>query len=292
MTVTRGSRGARSISALYLFCGQKRRADLGQWLRRLSRQFHTTVHLREVDILLDPQLDLSTEALWASLETEVQAGRWDVIIVSPPCNTFSRARFRHKISPGPRPLRTKQFIQGFPWASEADLQLLRLHNYFADKSIHICHLAARAGKIFLFEHPEDLATTHGERPGTVWDFPAMRSLSETPDFRTVAIFQCWFQAPSPKPTRLATNCDSPADYVFSGWPQLHPTTGLCQRLVDIRSIGCVWWAAGLMEVGPRRRVLLILPSCVNFWPRLSFAMFLTARGDLEGEASPLEKQSF
>ena len=67
--------------------------------------------------------------------------------------------------------------------------------------------------------------------------------------------------------------------------------GLCQRLVDIRSIGCVWWAAGLMEVGPRRRMLLILPSCVNFWPRLSFAMFLAARGDLEGEASPLEKQS-
>ncbi|CAJ1449082.1 unnamed protein product, partial [Effrenium voratum] len=47
----------------------------------LKEAFFTT----PVDILLDPQLDLSTEALWASLETEVQAGRWDVIIVKFTC---------------------------------------------------------------------------------------------------------------------------------------------------------------------------------------------------------------
>ena len=59
--------------------------------------------------------DLLNSQLWDKIFQELESGLWDVVVMSPPCNTFSRVRFNWKISPGPRPLRNFNWPRGFPW---------------------------------------------------------------------------------------------------------------------------------------------------------------------------------
>ena len=115
---------------LYLFCGKPRKSDLRAWLTRLAPGFKCTVHVREVDIARSSEDDLSGEGLWQKFFTEVAEGKWDAVFLSPPCNTFSRARHLWKRSPGPRPIRSKHYPYGFPWVSAANKQTLGEHNFF------------------------------------------------------------------------------------------------------------------------------------------------------------------
>ena len=43
---------------------------------------------------------------------DIRGGAYDLVIVAPPCNTFSRAHFRS--GPGPKPLRDREHPEGFP----------------------------------------------------------------------------------------------------------------------------------------------------------------------------------
>ena len=90
--------GAKSgLSVLYLFAGKPRDGDLSTHLRRLADVQGFTLNLREIDICRDgTKSDLSKKALWDSLEKEICSGAWDVVILSPPCSTFSRARYRSR----------------------------------------------------------------------------------------------------------------------------------------------------------------------------------------------------
>lgn len=36
--------------------------------------------------------DLLKDSLWKELWEEIDNGLWDVVVLTPPCNTFSRAR--------------------------------------------------------------------------------------------------------------------------------------------------------------------------------------------------------
>eukprot|EP00972_Heterocapsa_arctica_P090361 13329281-Heterocapsa_arctica.AAC.1 len=44
---------------------------------------------------------------------KISAGFYDIIIVAPPCNTFTRAVFANNL--GPRPVRDLAWPDGFPW---------------------------------------------------------------------------------------------------------------------------------------------------------------------------------
>ena len=89
---------------MYLFCGKPRKADIKECLQQLSKTqgFHLT--MREVDIERSSVDDLTDVSLWDELFLQVKSGHWDVVILSPPCNTWSRARYQWKLHPGPKPL--------------------------------------------------------------------------------------------------------------------------------------------------------------------------------------------
>ena len=167
----------------------------------------------EFDILRGSEYDLSKQDVWDSIFAQVGAGNFDVIILSPPCGTFSRARFHFAGMNGPRPLRTRAHLRGFPWLRNSDLQTTTLANFFVDKCIALADLQASGGKFFLFEHPEQLGLVpSGEVPGSVWDFPAMRSLVEGRQAATWPLHQCFFGAETAKPTRLASNLPGALQY--------------------------------------------------------------------------------
>ena len=203
---------------LYLFCGQPRKADLRAWLVRLAPKYECTVHVREVDIARSSEDDLAGEDLWNRFFTEVADDKWDCVFLSPPCNTFSRARHLWRRHPGPRPLRSKEYPYGFPWASSINKQTLGQHNFFIIQCKRMAKTAVKAGKFYLWEHPEDLGKIQDteDTPGSIWQWEELHSLLRETNSVTWAIYQCHFGADTPKPTRLLGNVRK--QFPCSGWP--------------------------------------------------------------------------
>ena len=100
----------RTLRVVYLFAGAPRRADMQECFRVLLKELNSActsmqVHLEmlDVDILRGgAEHDLLNEDLRARLLKKI-AEEVDMVIIAPPCDTYSRAR--HANFNGPQPLR-------------------------------------------------------------------------------------------------------------------------------------------------------------------------------------------
>ena len=101
-----------TLKVIYLFAGHQRHSDIGSFLKKAAESGNFKLELMEFDIERSPEHDLTDENLWERIFSLLKEGDW-VLIVSPPCNTFSRARFQLQF-PGPKPLRTQTWPRGFP----------------------------------------------------------------------------------------------------------------------------------------------------------------------------------
>ena len=170
-----------------------------------------------MDIERSESDDLSRDQLWEEIFAEIKDGKYDVLIMSPPCGTWSRVRFQWQLHPGPRPQRNKSWPWGFPWLSSAQRKKVDLANYFVSQTIRAAHLASEVGAFFLIEHPEDLGTVNGESPASIWQLDEMRDLQIATNATTWAIFQCGFGADTSKPTRFLSSIPG-IKARFSKWP--------------------------------------------------------------------------
>ena len=118
---------------MYLFAGRQRHSDIGSFLKKVSQSKGLRLELMEFDIERSPEHDLTDEKLWERISDLLKEGDW-VLIVSPPCNTFSRARFQLQ-HPGPKPLRNVTWPRGFHWLKNRDMQKVEEANLFVDRSL-------------------------------------------------------------------------------------------------------------------------------------------------------------
>ena len=194
------------LRVLQIFAGRCRRSDIGECLRHLAVVDGFTLHIHEVDICRGKQHDVLDEHVWARILQIVD--EFDVLIISPPGSTWSRAR-HNRGSPDPHPLRNAAYPWGFPWLSSENWAQVRQGNEFVKKSFHLCKLFALRDKFFLLAHPEDLgATADGSQPASIWQVKEFSELMRIPARMSFAIFQCQFGADTPKPTRFACNIPS------------------------------------------------------------------------------------
>ena len=145
-------------------------ASLASFLQQAHDEGRIKLTLKEYDLELSPEHDLTNLAIWEDIWKTLQEGGW-MLIVSPPCNTFSRARFHFQDSPGPRPLRNINWPRGFPWLSQHHKTVVEEANMFVDRCIAACISCHAAGGSFIIEHPEDLGLVKGERPGSFGNGP-------------------------------------------------------------------------------------------------------------------------
>ena len=214
---------------LYLFAGAPRRADINSFLQELSTQGEFELSVREVDIERSDADDLSRSSLWDTIFAEIEAGKYDVLIMSPPCGTWSRVRYQWHLHPGPRPQRNKRWPWGFPWLSEAQRLSVETANYFVKQTIKAARLASAVGAYFLIEHPEDLGTVNGEAPASIWQLDEMRDLQVDSQATTWALFQCVYGASTSKPTRLISNTPGIRSR-FARWPKFDKDGRYCGPL--------------------------------------------------------------
>jgi site-specific DNA-cytosine methylase len=92
--------------ALYLFAGPKRKSTIGPLLRKAGWE------VVEVDILQGGKdHDLTRQVVQEKLLQKIASGYFDLILTSPPCDTFSRVKYAN--SWGPRPTRSMRFRRRF-----------------------------------------------------------------------------------------------------------------------------------------------------------------------------------
>ncbi len=192
------------VNVIYLFAGKQRKADIGEFLRAAEQRGLISLQLKEFDIERQSDHDFTNQDLWSEIFTLIESGNWTVI-VSPPCNTFSRARFQFLRHPGPKPVRNRTWPRGFPWLNSRDRKAVDEANFFVTKSIEAAKKALQHDGHFLLEHPEDLGQVQGECPGTIWQWDEVLALLTFPGVITFAIHQCMFGGQTPKPTRFMTS---------------------------------------------------------------------------------------
>ena len=147
---------------------------MGSLLQQEATSGNITLSLYEFDIERSPEHDLTRDQLWDKINSLLKEGY--ILIVSPPCNTFSRARFQWLRHPGPRPLRNVNWPKGFPWLSSKNKAVVEEANSFIFRCIDSCLLCHRCGGKFFWEHPEDLGEVHSEHPASIWQWAEIRDL--------------------------------------------------------------------------------------------------------------------
>ena len=151
-----------TLRVVYLFAGASRRGDIRQQLQHLAHgKFH--LELKELDIELHHSHDLSKTELWDDLFKDIDQGLVDVLLVSPPCNTFSRARHHFKHG-GPRPLRSAAWPLGFPWLRMTDQETVQTANFFHFSMFGSCKEDPCERKVLLVGAPGGFGKDEGRRP--------------------------------------------------------------------------------------------------------------------------------
>ena len=113
--------------------------------------------MREFDLVRGN--NIFDDATYEELLVEIDRRDFDVNIVTPPCDTHSRARHAWGKHPGPKPLRSSAWPLGFPWLEGKQVEECRDANRMVEQTWEIVRRGAAAGACFLVEHPEDLGAT-------------------------------------------------------------------------------------------------------------------------------------
>ena len=159
-----------------------------------------------VDIKRRPWIDLSNTKEREKILQQIKEGRFDAIILSPPCSTFSRACWANR--KGPRPVRSYKAPRGADTLTAAERRRCILGNIFADFTWEVLMVTSDMQLRFvLLEQPEDLGAMAygphaGERPASMWQWPAFADIMAKTDWKTFAFHQGNLGAGYPKPTRL------------------------------------------------------------------------------------------
>ena len=175
----------RCLRVLYIFAGERRRSDIQECFSTLCSGLGVDLKMLELDTCRDPAQDVLLESVQKTLIARIESHEFDVVVVTPPCSSWSRALFNRK--PGPRPVRDRRHPWGYPWLQKRDFARCNNGNIFVRFSLHACQSAFNVGCKFLLEHPEDLGKTRdGFTPASIFNLNEMRDLISSTSASTSA----------------------------------------------------------------------------------------------------------
>ena len=155
---------------LYLFSGAQRKASVATFLQDRAEQTETQFELREIDIQNSPEWDLADKSLQKRLLQELEQGHYHVVLITPPCSTWSRVRGAN--CRGPPAIRSREHPWGFPWLSQRHRRDADLGNVLIQFTLEVLRVldahphAATGEQVRVFgERPEDLGVVWREEDG-------------------------------------------------------------------------------------------------------------------------------
>ena len=84
--------GGPTLRVAYLFSDISRKASIASELKRLCTQSGAGLYVEEIDIYNGGSaMNLLDANIQSELEARIKDSQFDVVIISPPCSTWSRA---------------------------------------------------------------------------------------------------------------------------------------------------------------------------------------------------------
>ena len=220
------------LRMLYVFAGAKRKADMeavAQELVHITNNNGCGIHLNltfdQWDVLRGGDShDLTDIDLQRRLKGKVMSGDYDIIILSPPCESWSRVLFANNLGPAPR--RSRRHPWGVWSRSIYHRKKISLANMLIEFTAELLLAAKEAHHEEdwrltrgLLEHPEDLGDHKNGSPASIFQLGRIRDLVNLHGYMTGAMYQCW-AAPVPyaKPTRFISDIPNLVKKFFGGWP--------------------------------------------------------------------------
>ena len=241
-------------------------AASGPWfLEIFSGTAHLTTAMRDAGIPCLPPIDITVCAEVAQPFDVVDVDRWQFVMqliwlgaiwfahFGTPCNTYSAAR--KEGDGGPPPIRSQQFPDGLPDLSAEQHAQVFLGNLFRDRTCEACAALALMGFHFSIENPLG---------SLIWSTPKMRDLLCWTRALVVDLDQCFFGAPSKKPTRLLVS-----HQVFQRWlekscPGNHKHVVLKGKVFS-QQFGTVVYRTKLAQVYPTAMCSAMAQSVLSLW---------------------------
>ena len=229
---------------VHLYSGRRRDGDFHHYMQELldagPQQISQSVLVISIDTAIDEQkMNVHDAKLWTFLLEAARQGQLLAVLLGPPCETWSSARFEQQLDAaglqirGPRPLRgAPNDCWGLLALSLRELQQVSVGNCLLLKGLQLCVCTAMGGGAVALEHPAP--PLQQERP-SIWRTAIVRLLcGYGMPFRQYTFQQWRHGALGVKPTTLLyANVAIPQ--IFAANEQNHlerPTTHLIGRAAD------------------------------------------------------------
>eukprot|EP00435_Cladocopium_sp_Y103_P032440 s283_g8.t1 len=208
--------GRGPFYVVHLYSGRRREGDFHFWAQQYLRQCQRPdVLILSVDTAIDDSLNVHSPRVWTFLMRIAREGRIAALLLGPPCETWSGARFVELYDlfgvrlRGPRPLRMADCLWGLSDLTCSELCQVSVGNGLLLKGLWLsCAVALRRGAVVL-EHP---ALPQEDFKPSIWKLALILMLLRRPGhlFNKITIGQWQYGAVSTKPTTLLyANFDLP-----------------------------------------------------------------------------------
>ena len=187
---------------VHLYSGHRREDDFHSWMQRglHDRNIHHVVVL-SIDTAIHETMNIHSKALWDFLVEIARCSRLIALLLGPPCETWSSARF--EILPGdlrgPRPLRLSSSTWGLHGLSFRELQQVRVGNVLLLKGLWLAVIVALHRGSVVLEHP---SLPFDDQKPSIWKTALLLLLTRRPNalFFTKSLHQWRYGSPGVKPT--------------------------------------------------------------------------------------------
>ena len=190
---------------VHLYSGRRREEDFQHWMQSFlnEHQHGACFRVLSVDTAIDKAMNVHSTKLWEFLIGLARAGRLRALLLGPPCETWSAARFMQLLSDAgrksPRPLRLASSIWGLNGLSTRELLQISVGNTLLLRGLWLAVSVALHKGAVILEHP--MMPLEQYKP-SIWRTAVVLLLVRRPFnlFYTKSIRQWKFGAMGIKPT--------------------------------------------------------------------------------------------
>lgn len=153
---------------MYIFSGRRRDLDFQHYVESLLQQKNIEGQVLLIDLAISDDHDVSNPMLINNLLTLLRSGAVQGILLAPPCETWSQARYQRESDHDPRPLRSAEDLFGLAGLTIKEINQLETANMLLCVALRLLAVAALTGTPAILEHPAQ--PKQADRP-TIWILP-------------------------------------------------------------------------------------------------------------------------
>eukprot|EP00438_Fugacium_kawagutii_P015997 Skav226894 [mRNA] locus=scaffold2258:78933:84782:+ [translate_table: standard] len=188
---------------VHLYSGRRRHRDFQCYVEQLLPRLQGSFMVLSIDTAVSSSMNVLAPSTWNFLSAAAAGGYILALLLGPPCESWSAARWQPILNDlgvqlrGPRPVRDASSPWGLPSCSFRELRQVHIGNVLMLRGLWLSIMVACSQGRVIVEHPSEPREMHHP---SIWRTSIVKHLCETGLFFQHHILQFQYGAPSCKPT--------------------------------------------------------------------------------------------